>query len=210
YEKACRGPLPALADEYAWGTTSLAVTSVLLGADEHREVASGNAQIDNSYRPLAGAVQGRGPVDDDSFVAAGQPFAHQPYPPAQQAFHADGRRIPDDHREQQGASYYCLTGLSGNLWEPCVSAGHPIGRAFIGSHGDGKLDEYGLPDFAALGWPGLDADGVALRGGSWYTGTGQRRVADRSQGGQRRGYCVRSFDLGFRAARTAPTEPTEE
>ncbi|MCA9687834.1 MAG: SUMF1/EgtB/PvdO family nonheme iron enzyme, partial [Myxococcales bacterium] len=78
YEKACRGPLPALADEYAWGTTSLAVTSVLLGADEHREVASGNAQIDNSYRPLAGAVQGRGPVDDDSFVAAGQPFAHQP------------------------------------------------------------------------------------------------------------------------------------
>ena len=57
--------------------------------------------------------------------------------------------------------------LAGSLGEKCVSIGHPIGRAYTGSHGDGVLSADGMvnPD-----WPkGIKEEGgYGYRGGGYY------------------------------------------
>ena len=53
--------------------------------------------------------------------------------------------------------------LSGNLWESCVTFGHPTGRAFIPNHGEGTLDEDGYARIS--GWPDESGVGSGARGG---------------------------------------------
>jgi hypothetical protein len=85
---------------------------------------------------------------------------------------ADEAVVDEARRVAVGASYYGVLDLAGSVWERVVSAGHPIGRAFRGTHGDGQLD-------AATGnasnedWPcgnatGREADGIGYRGGAEY------------------------------------------
>ena len=61
--------------------------------------------------------------------------------------------------------------LSGNLWERCVTIGHPKGRAFKGTHGDGNLDSSGYADVPD--WPGKDGAGGGNRGGVWSSPSGK-------------------------------------
>ncbi len=70
-----------------------------------------------------------------------------------------------------GASFYWVMDLSGGLWERVISIGHPRGRNFTGSHGDGNLTEYGTA--TNEDWPiGIeDKGGFGYRGGGFY-GTG--------------------------------------
>ena len=80
----------------------------------------------------------------------------------------DEGNLSDTTLEYFGSSYYWVMDLSGSLWERVVSIGHPNGRAFIGSHGDGILSEDGKatnPD-----WPPADENsgGVGYRGGGFY------------------------------------------
>lgn len=79
----------------------------------------------------------------------------------------DESKINDSNRHQYGASYYWVMDLAGSLWEKCVSIGHPLGRAYKGSHGDGVLSEDGStnPD-----WPkGINEEGgYGYRGGGYY------------------------------------------
>ncbi len=35
--------------------------------------------------------------------------------------------------------------LAGSVWERAVTIGHPRGRAFRGTHGDGNIRDYGMP-----------------------------------------------------------------
>ncbi|MBO6524012.1 MAG: SUMF1/EgtB/PvdO family nonheme iron enzyme [Balneolaceae bacterium] len=67
-----------------------------------------------------------------------------------------------------GASYYWVMDLSGSLWERMVTVGHPNGRTFIGTHGDGLLSEKG--EATNKDWPSgeIDAGGVGFRGGGFY------------------------------------------
>jgi formylglycine-generating enzyme required for sulfatase activity len=51
--------------------------------------------------------------------------------------------LSDDTRSVFGASYYWVLDLAGSVWERAVTIGHPVGRAFKGSHGDGRLTTYG-------------------------------------------------------------------
>jgi len=51
--------------------------------------------------------------------------------------------LSDDTRSVFGASYYWVLDLAGSVWERAVTIGHPVGRAFKGSHGDGRLTAYG-------------------------------------------------------------------
>jgi len=75
-------------------------------------------------------------------------------------------------RLRLGASYYRVLDLSGSLWERVVSVGHPRGRAFRGTHGDGALDP--LTGCATNeDWPRSapdtqGADGIGYRGGAEY------------------------------------------
>lgn len=82
---------------------------------------------------------------------------------------ADEATLTDDTRAKHGASHYWVMDLSGSLWERVVSAGHPAGRGFTGSHGDGVLAADGRATNAD--WPatvGDEAPGVGYRGGAEY------------------------------------------
>jgi formylglycine-generating enzyme required for sulfatase activity len=87
--------------------------------------------------------------------------------------------------------------LSGNVWERPVTIGNETGRAFTGTHGDGVLDSSG--DANAATWPGTNAVGAGLRGGSWIYNNYFMQVSDRIAAGY--SYSGRNFDLGFRAVR---------
>jgi formylglycine-generating enzyme required for sulfatase activity len=134
---------------------------------------------------------------------------------------ADESKLTDENREVFGASYYWVMDLAGSVWEKVVSVGHPAGRAFKGTHGDGRLREYGVATNAD--WPSGDHDasgtgGYGYRGGGFYEAERERSrapaehdlnpyspVAWRSYAAW--GGAPRSVAYGFRAARSADSSP---
>jgi formylglycine-generating enzyme required for sulfatase activity len=76
--------------------------------------------------------------------------------------------LTDKNREVFGASYFWVMDLAGSLWERVITVGHPLGRAFVGSHGDGRLNYYGFANNAD--WPKGDTEigGFGFRGGGFY------------------------------------------
>jgi formylglycine-generating enzyme required for sulfatase activity len=198
YEKACRGTEPPVADEFAWGSTTLFEANVIVGDESRRPIVQGNANIGGPLRYFAGGDAGQGPVPDDSFHVTG--FA----PDAEATFPADHARGAYTWREETGASFYGVMGLTGNLWEYVITVGTEEGRAFEGEYGTGNLDpRTGAPDRKSS-WPGANHLGVGFRGGSWYTLVEAGQVANRRFGSGLTGYSDRSHDTGFRAVRTAP------
>jgi formylglycine-generating enzyme required for sulfatase activity len=199
YEKAARGPAEPISGEYAWGSTTLVQSVVILGDESARPTVQGNCNIGNPMQLFQGGDGSQGPVPDDAFRAAG-------YQDRAEATH----RVPDIEqtftlREETGASYYGIMGLSGNLWEFVVSLGTDKGRSYVGEHGNGNLDAAAGPE-GANSWPTPDNQGVGFRGGSWYTKTSSGRIADRSFGSGLTGYAERSHDTGVRGVRTAPED----
>jgi formylglycine-generating enzyme required for sulfatase activity len=81
---------------------------------------------------------------------------------------ADESKLTDETRDALGASYYWVMDLAGSVWEKAVTIGHPRGRAFRGTHGDGNLRDYGLA--TNDDWPLGDheAGGYGYRGGGFY------------------------------------------
>jgi uncharacterized protein YjdB/formylglycine-generating enzyme required for sulfatase activity len=113
FEKAARGPVTPVANEFAWGSTSITQATGLANAGTITETPT---------PPDANAVYGlgvQGPVRVGSFAAPGR------------------------SRQQAGAGYYGALELSGNLWERSVTVGNAEGRAFTGTHGNGSLDASG-------------------------------------------------------------------
>ncbi|KIG16557.1 hypothetical protein DB30_04328 [Enhygromyxa salina] len=199
YEKAARGPIAPVAGEYAWGSTTLVQSLVILGHESDRPIVQGNCNLGNAMQPFQGGDGGQGPVPDDAFRASR-------YQCSAEAVHMPGVIDTDQTftwREETGASHYEIMGLSGNLWEYVISAGVDTGRSFTGDHGTGDLDGTGSPN-QANSWPGADHLGIGFRGGSWYTKVTSGRIADRCFGSGLLGYQDRSHDTGIRAVRTAP------
>jgi len=127
---------------------------------------------------------------------------------------ADESRLTDSTREALGASYYWVMDLAGSVWERAVTIGHPRGRAFRGTHGDGMLRDYGLA--TNDDWPLGDheAGGYGYRGGGHYERERERArsttardlnphspVEWRNYGSWGGG--PRGVAYGFRAVRTA-------
>jgi formylglycine-generating enzyme required for sulfatase activity len=81
---------------------------------------------------------------------------------------ADESRLSDATREALGASYWWVMDLAGSVWERAVTIGHPRGRAFRGTHGDGTIRDYGMA--TNEDWPLGDheAGGYGYRGGGYY------------------------------------------
>jgi formylglycine-generating enzyme required for sulfatase activity len=185
YEKAGRGPLPAVAGEYAWGTTTIAPVSGFNGTDgsgtETPQPANANTSLSptTQNRPLLG-----------------------PY--------RVGLFEGNATREQRGAGYYGVLDLSGNVVEQAVNLSSPGGRAFTGNHGDGSIGADGRARDVPS-WPRIPVNaigafsasyGFGFRGGDFYNPELDLRLSSRnvaSFGGARR-----LFGLGFRAVRTAP------
>lgn len=120
----------------------------------------------------------------------------------------DESRLTEATRPAFGASYYWVMDLAGSVWERVITIGQPDGRAFTGSHGDGRLHERARADNED--WPHdfRGKEGHGYRGGGFYD---QGRsvsdfnpyspVAYRRFGGWAGSYPYRAY--GFRCARTA-------
>ena len=149
FEKACRGTLTPVANEYAWGNTNIVQAIGITNPRQATEVTTPTNA--NCVYNNASGVQG--PVRVGNFARSGST------------------------RESSGASYYGIMELSGNLWERPVTAGNTTGRSFTGLLGDGTLDASGNSN--VTNWPGIDAVGSGFRGGDWSDSSDYERVSDR-------------------------------
>lgn len=158
FEKSCRGTLTAVPNEYAWGTTVIAVSPYSLsnsGASNESistnySNTAGNAAY-NLTTPSGGSING--PLRVGIFATI------------------------TSTRVSSGATYYGIMDMSGNLMERSVTVGNPTGRGYTGSHGNGALNATGFAD--AVTWPGTDALGAGVRGGRWNNTESSLRVSDR-------------------------------
>jgi formylglycine-generating enzyme required for sulfatase activity len=137
FEKACRGPLTPVANEYAWGSTAVTDITGFSGTDGSGTETASPANANCNY----GNNGIFGPVRCGIYATS------------------------TSGREASGATYWGIMDMSGNLWERPVTVGNTTGRAFAGSLGDGKLNTTG--DANADYWPGTSASGAGFRGGSW-------------------------------------------
>jgi formylglycine-generating enzyme required for sulfatase activity len=110
YEKACRGNLPPVVNEYAWGVASATNVSSLLNTSQSTEASntSGANLVSNS-------AFSTGPVKVGIFATG------------------------SSTRIQAGSGYYGIMELSGNVWEQTVPISTANARSFSNVMGDGTL-----------------------------------------------------------------------
>jgi formylglycine-generating enzyme required for sulfatase activity len=149
YEKAARGDISPVANEYAWGSTSATGATGISNSALSNETPS-NSTANSCYNNAPGV---QGPLRVGCF----------------------GQGI--NTRSSTGSGYYGIMELSGNLFERTVSVGNTQGRDFTGLHGDGVLDAFG--DANVNHWPGSSALGMGFRGGSWREPDVLMRISDR-------------------------------
>lgn len=116
-EKACRGPITPVANEYAWGSTSITGHTGITNSGCANEIPSNSANAANSN-----LISRRYPFRTGAFAKSGST------------------------RVQAGAGYYGVMEVSGNLFERVVSVGNSAGRLFDGKHGNGLPDTAGDAD----------------------------------------------------------------
>ncbi len=174
FEKACRGTAAAVANEYAWGSTSITQATGITNSGTGSETAS-NAGANCAYNNHA-SVQG--PMRVGCFATSGST------------------------RETAGATYYGIMEMSGSLLKRCVTIGNSDGRSFTGLHGDGVLDSTGKAD--ASSWPGTgtSTSGWGYRGGDWLNDNILAKVSERTYASS--ASLVRSKQAEFRCVRLAP------
>jgi len=149
FEKACRGGLSPVAGEYAWGNT---VINQYTGVIETSTTDKTAGKKPNCCYGNNASVQG--PVAVDLFETT----------------------VPN--RVNNGATYYGIMNMSGNVYERVVALGSKIGKKFNGANGNGMLNPQGIADVPT--WPGADAEGSGFKGGTWYSAAAYLRVSDRS------------------------------
>ncbi|MCP4001703.1 MAG: SUMF1/EgtB/PvdO family nonheme iron enzyme, partial [Gammaproteobacteria bacterium] len=177
FEKACRGTVTPVANEYAWGTATIATSAYTLSND-----GAANAGIASNYSATAGNASYSG--TDGSIngpVRSGIFAAHS----------SNAGRITS------GATYYGIMEMSGNLFERCVTVGNTTGRIFTGENGNGVLTAAGNADMPNC--PGNNASGSGFRGGSWLDSGSIARTSDRGNAADT--YSNRYSDYGVRAVR---------
>ncbi|MEL7249462.1 MAG: SUMF1/EgtB/PvdO family nonheme iron enzyme [Bacteroidota bacterium] len=212
FEKACRGPEPAVYREYVWGanemsksanmqfsTTLYANTGELASAELGEEFTDGNVHANMfSYFNI------------DDVCVPGAPFYDPKCDGCRGISGGDGGRGPlrmgifgsssEGDRIRAGATYYGAMDMGGNLQEPVVTVGHPNGRRFAGSHGDGELDKNGQA--TNTDWQTIDDEyAFGGRGGCWQFHENHARTADRFKG-LRTKPNRRASHIGFRGVRT--------
>jgi len=166
YEKVARGvDVSPIANEYAWGTTSLNTASSTeiypSSADEDgtEQIFDGNANIN---RNALGWSSGDGRVGG---IAQGQSG------PLRVGIFAES----STSRVTSGSGYYGNMELSGNLSEMVVTVGRSQGRQYLGTHGDGILTSISSYEGNAtnIDWPGINSVD-ASRGVTGTVGSGYR------------------------------------
>ena len=160
YEKACRGPLPAVKEEFAWGSTKIGRVFHFDGVD-----GSGNEKPVPQYPgELTNCNYGTdiAPFERDVKSVPDNPGWIGPVTVG--LFENSAPNGNFTERERTGASYYGIMELCGNVWENIVTLGRPEGRAFVPKHGSGELTEDGYHNMDC--WPDSKTGlGAGVRGG---------------------------------------------
>jgi formylglycine-generating enzyme required for sulfatase activity len=188
FEKACRGILVPIADEFAWGDTAIArsyqtlsgVGTASEGIATNYDTTAGNAAYGFTIFPPVVVFNEYGPLRVGVFAANSSNIG----------------------RLTSGASYYGIMELTGNVAERVITVGNTTGRSFTGSHGDGTLDGGG--DANVGSWPGTNSIGVGRRGGRWSSNVSfdGKRISDRA--GSNLFPATREYFFGIRGLRTSP------
>jgi len=177
FEKACRGTIAPVANEYVWGAsdtpTVTAVAAVnISGAEDGTEtITSAHANSNFNNQTFIGGDAGQGPLRCGIFATA------------------------VSTRIASGASYYGVMDLADNVLEWVVSAGSATSRAMSSAvHGDGDRTT-SIPDSwrsAVNGW----------RGSAWLYGSAMLGTSYRAY--SVRANSSRGQFFGGRGVRTAP------
>lgn len=179
YEKACRGTLNAVAYEYPWGTTTM-------------NTSSGGMTSANTVNEVANQIN--------------EGLVHYNWDggPMRSGFAATA----NSNRLQAAATFYGIMEMAGNVVEQCVGGGTGYNYSiFTNTNGDGALTARGLANVS--GWPtdGGTTSGTILKGGGFYTNTGQMaqmQVSDRQYyaGDNRNANNTRDRNIGGRGVRS--------
>jgi formylglycine-generating enzyme required for sulfatase activity len=149
YEKACRGPVLPVPDEFAWGTTAINATTYF--------------PVNNQGQPNEGVNAGYSLVTGNAWYADTRGFDAITRVGIFAAHPSNSGRV------SAGATYWGIMEMSGHCWERTVSVGRPESRNFSGSHGDGVLMANGNAN--NTDWPGYTAgQGVNTAIGCGYRG----------------------------------------
>lgn len=178
FEKACRGTLSPIPNEYPWGTTGISAnvyTLVNSGSTNEGIATNYSTTLGNAVYLLGGIS---GPLRVGIFAA----------------------NAGNSGRVTAGASYYGVMELGGNVIERPVTIGNASGKAFTGTHGNGSLATNGDQDVA--NWPLPSALGSGFRGGAWASDAVRLQVSDRNAATTES--TSRSSSFGGRGVRGAP------
>jgi formylglycine-generating enzyme required for sulfatase activity len=166
YEKVCRGTLPQVVNEYAWGVTAAQPSPAPITQALSSAIA--NAGTANEISTTSG----------NGLCAWGANNAA--LGPLRCGFAATG----STSRVQAGAAYYGCMDMAGNVWEQCVGGNQNAGvnyGGFTGILGDGLLLATGYTNTS--GWPawgGSNGGGGIMRGGDWFTNDARTlQISDR-------------------------------
>jgi formylglycine-generating enzyme required for sulfatase activity len=175
FEKACRGPLPTVADGFAWGSTNINGTAYTLVS-----AGTANENISNMGTGTGNALY--------SLTRPGG--VSQPRRCGIFASSAINK-----NREETGGSYYGIMEFSGSLWENTVDIGSPESRSFTGLHGNGIISAAGNSTVGGWGFTG------GVRGGGNGNPAGDLAISQRRLSMFPIG--SRFSDVSFRAVRSA-------
>ncbi|NND32446.1 MAG: SUMF1/EgtB/PvdO family nonheme iron enzyme [Saprospiraceae bacterium] len=184
YEKACRGTRPAGADEFAWGSSFIAVNAYNYGnqgtpSEQISNAAVGTGNAIYSVTDLTNNIPRRCGIVAASAV--------------------------NKTRQETGGSYYGVMEMTGNLWEQTITVGNVEGRQFTGIHGNGVINSSGNATIGTT-WPSVTiapiADGTGVRGGSYTRIAFDITVSARDL--VNFDIAGRFSDVGGRLVRTAP------
>ena len=152
FEKACRGPLNPVANEFAWGTATINTNSYF----PVNNMGQPNESVGGGYNTTAGNAWYDQTRAFDAITRVGIFAAHP----------------SNTGRISSGATYWGIMEMSGNCWERTVSVGRPESRNYSGTHGDGALTANG--NATNTDWPGYapgqgvnTAIGCGYRGGAF-------------------------------------------
>lgn len=157
YEKACRGPLKPVNDEFAWGS----VTRVFFGKSFNTnyaqvtpdywntthivDMAKGTERVAARYN--CGFTRRYYQSWWTSSTSSSTGRFYWTYPaPLRVGIFADSTST----RAAAGATYWGVMNMSDNVAEMCISTAGTAGRAFQGVHGSGQIDGNGVAQCA--GW----------------------------------------------------------
>lgn len=173
YEKACRGPLNTIANEYPWGSTTITA----------RTEASDWTNPNSNYTI----------VDGPCFYCCWDGISQRPGLFARAT----------TNRSQSGATYYGILDMAGNLSEQCVGGAGYDYSSFTNANGDGVLSATGIANTTGWPINGGTNSGTTTRGGWFNSGNViYQQTSDRSFSSGDSRNAGRNKYLGARGVRT--------